>query len=165
MDYVEVPLFGKYSHLKCKLDKDWYQMICVDGGLNLSYKKDSGYIFISVSYNGIQKQEYVHQVIMDTRGYPKNNFLVVDHINGDRLDIRRCNLRTVSQKVNMNNINNKLNKNSKSGLRSLSKRIVNNREYWRVQFKESKKNIYDKETKNYEEAKLLAEFHNSIRHL
>lgn len=55
-----------------------------------------------------QKQILMHRLIMDA---PKG--LVVDHINNDPLDNRRCNLRVCSQGDNLHN--RKLGKNSTSG--------------------------------------------------
>jgi len=164
MDYVEVPLFGKYSHLKCKLDKDWYQMICVDGGLNLCYREHHGYVFFQGYSNGKRNHDDLHQIIMNNKGYPKKNSIVVDHINGDKLDNRRCNLRLVTQADNRRGFSSKRIDN-KTGIAGLCKRLRRGCTTYIVQFRLHKKRLYYKETLNYLEAKLLAEFHNSIRYL
>lgn len=54
------------------------------------------------------KKQYIHHLIL-----PKKEGCVVDHINGDKYDNRRENLRLISQRAN--SINTKVSKNNKSG--------------------------------------------------
>ena len=72
---------------------------------------------------------------------------VVDHINGDTLDNRRCNLRVVSKSVNVAHRAN-LNKNNTSGVRGINWCKTNNRWIARIQHNEDvwwKKSFEDKD--------------------
>lgn len=66
---------------------------------------DQGYAARSAWVNGKQRTTYMHREIMQP---PKG--AQIDHINGDRLDNRRCNLRLASQQ--QNNFNSKPRKGS-----------------------------------------------------
>lgn len=68
-----------------------------------------------------RKPIYLHRFIMSC---PKNK--VVDHINGDVLDNRKCNLRICTKKQNLQN--RQLQKNNKSGFRGVYK----NKKSWRA---------------------------------
>lgn len=85
---------------KIKLDKEFKHLLkewsfCDNGG---------GYAVACI--NG--KKTYLHHLIIG-----KKEGLVIDHVNGDKLDNRAKNLRHVSQRENC--LNRKLNKNNTSG--------------------------------------------------
>lgn len=73
----------------------------------------------------------LHRFIMNA---PKG--MVVDHINHNTLDNRRCNLRLCTPNQNRYNLN--LRKNSKSGYKGISFK----KNHWEVQLKKDKKYIY-----------------------
>jgi len=64
----------------------------------------SGYAVASIS----GKKQYLHHIVLG-----KKKGLVIDHINGDRLDNRKSNLRHVTQR--QNTLNRKVNRNNTSG--------------------------------------------------
>jgi hypothetical protein len=69
------------------------------------YKDGTGYASMSITEDGKQRIYFLHRVIMvrvcDITGK------VIDHINGDRLDNRKENLRAVSNAENLQNVHNK----------------------------------------------------------
>lgn len=65
------------------------------------YENDSGYAVKRGKYNGRGSTIRMHTVINQT---PKR--LVTDHINGNRLDNRRFNLRSVGHAINVWNTHN-----------------------------------------------------------
>lgn len=86
---------------------------------------DQGYAARSAWVNGKRRTIYMHREIMQP---PKG--AQIDHVNGDRLDNRRCNLRLVSQQ--QNNFNSKPRKGS-SKYKGVSWFARDQR--WRVQIK------------------------------
>lgn len=85
---------------KIKLDKEFEYLLekwsfCDNG---------AGYAVACI--NG--KKTYLHQLIIG-----KREGMVIDHINGDKLDNRNSNLRHISQRENT--LNTKLSKNNTSG--------------------------------------------------
>lgn len=74
------------------VDNDDYDLI---SGFSPWYENDSGYAVKKIKIHGKNVSLRMHRVIADP---PKG--LVVDHINGNRLDNRRSNLRCVSQAIN-----------------------------------------------------------------
>lgn len=63
--------------------------------------------------NGWSRLVRMHHAVL-----PRPVNLFVDHINGDKLDNRRCNLRLVTKSQNMMNVGNRAN--TKSGFKGVS---------------------------------------------
>lgn len=82
-------------------------------------KRSDGYVIRSLYIGWIDgayryKRLYLHRLIMNAS--PGD---IVDHINGDRLDNRRCNLRVVTQHINMQNRSLKPHAKNTSGYRGV----------------------------------------------
>lgn len=99
--------------------------------------------------NGKSKKIALHRYLLDP---PKN--LVVDHINHDPLDNRRCNLRILTNAQNCQNKNG-LNKNNKTGVRGVS--WCESLNSWRVSIRKDGKYVYQNNFRKFEDAKDAAE--------
>lgn len=64
----------------------------------------NSYRYINLRWNDKQKNKSVHQIVALAFLDNPNNYSIVDHINGDRLDNRLENLRWVSAKENRLNV-------------------------------------------------------------
>ena len=82
---------------KAKIDDDDYELVVSFGKW---YESDGGYAIKKTRVSGKNVSIRMHTLINNT---PKN--LVTDHINGDRLDNRKGNLRSVTQAINAWNSN------------------------------------------------------------
>lgn len=80
------------------------------------YVGNHGYASFSRWYDGASHPQTLHGFLMKP---PKGTH--VDHINGDKLDNRRANLRVVSPSQNQAN-RHRLNKNNTSGVRGVTRR-------------------------------------------
>ena len=93
-------------------------------------------IFWNVDYNGYvvcrKENLYLHRFILDAE-----KGKVVDHINGNKLDNRRCNLRICTVRENV--INSKISKNNTSGFPGVSFRKDMNK--WRAYLMVNRKQI------------------------
>ena len=87
---------------------------------------------------------YIHRYIMNA---PEG--MVVDHINGDKLDNRKCNLRICTQGENV--MNRPKPKNNTSGCKGVNWDKVNQK--WKVELKCKGKYIFLGRYENLEEAK------------
>lgn len=79
--------------------------------------------------------ERMHRMVM---GLNKGDGLVVDHINGDGLDNRKCNLRVVT--VKENSVNVAKHRGNNSGYKGVSFRKDRNR--WRVEIRKNYKTVF-----------------------
>jgi hypothetical protein len=100
---------------------------------NICNKKGTLYILSFIKINGKRKTIYYSRVITNA---PDN--VIVDHIDGNTLDNRKCNLRFVNKKQNAQNM--KSNKNSTSKYKGVS--FDKQRKLWRVVLKVDMKQIY-----------------------
>lgn len=152
-------LAGKYKDKETLLDPDWEQMF-TDGGVEPVYCL--GYACFTRRKRGLTpwyKKEFVHALIMN---HKSNNKFVIDHINGNKLDNRRTNLRIVPFEENAKNREHvKHNSNNKLGAVGVFKRKDTGK--FVVQLKLNYKLVYRKEFKNFEDARAVAEFNNQIR--
>lgn len=105
-------------------------------GLTL-YRGTNGYVYFSMGSLETHKTQTLHSLLL---GPHKGRH--IDHINGDKLDNRRENLRVATH--SQNQVNRKsLNKNNRSGARGVS--FAPNRsplKPWRVQITVDGKNIH-----------------------
>lgn len=96
------------------------------------YRGTNGYTCFSTWENGAHRSQTLHRFLMNA---PKGSH--VDHINGDKLDNRRENLRVVTP--SRNQVNRKsLNKNNRSGVRGVDRSFGK----WRAQITVNRKNHY-----------------------
>ena len=98
--------------------------------------KSDGYIVSSMYFDtDCKKQIFLHRLIMDCC---EDNTLVVDHMNHERNDNRKSNLRIIT--TQQNNMNNSLRKDNKSSVTGVFWNKQNN--VWQAQIRINKKNIY-----------------------
>lgn len=81
------------------------------------YVHRGGYISGTLRGTGARNRpsQYMHRLIL-----PPPEGLQIDHINGNRSDNRRCNLRCVPPSMNSLNQNNRLRKNNTHGFRGVA---------------------------------------------
>lgn len=97
------------------------------------YENDQGYAYRKYYRNKIQKQIRMHRFLMDT---PEG--MDTDHINRNRLDNRRSNLRVVDR--TQNNFNTGLYRNNSSGIKGVGWHKAANKWVARIQY--NSKSIY-----------------------
>lgn len=68
-----------------------------------SYDKTTGYRKINLYSDGQYKSFWIHRLVAETFCENPNNYNIVDHKNGRKLDNRANNLRWVTQKENIKN--------------------------------------------------------------
>jgi hypothetical protein len=94
------------------------------------YRSSNGYVYYSVWQDGRSQPYTLHAFLMDA---PAGSH--IDHINGDKLDNRRANLRVTTPQINQ--LNRKaLNRNNQSGVRGVGR--LGSR--WRAQITVNRKN-------------------------
>lgn len=100
------------------------------------YVGSNGYAYYSTWENGRSYPRTLHSLLVGT--HPR---LHVDHINGNKLDNRRANLRVVTPSENQRN-RKMLNRNNTSGIRGVAKTSHSRRNPWRAQIMVDGRNIY-----------------------
>lgn len=100
------------------------------------YRGSNGYAYFSVWRHGKSMPSTLHGFLMQA---PKGSH--VDHINGDKLDNRRENLRVVTPQRNQVN-RKRLNKNNRSGVRGVDQAFPGAKNPWRAQITVGRKNHY-----------------------
>ena len=99
------------------IDKEDFELVSKHTWHNKKRKLKNGYIFPMISAK-IENNEYlIHQLILNMRGQGNGN-IVIDHIDGNRLNNRKSNLRITSQK------NNTLNKKIKGYNKNKDNRFI-----------------------------------------
>ena len=101
------------------------------------YLGANGYVYYSIWENGRSIPRTLHQFLMGRT--PGTH---IDHINGDKTDNRRANLRVVSPQTNQVN-RKRLNRNNASGLRGVAYRPqLSAKSPWRAQITVDRKNYH-----------------------
>lgn len=111
-------------------------------------KNSSGYAYM----NWKGKELFIHRLLMDLpQYYDYKKKIIVDHINGNRLDNRKCNLRVCNKSDNP--INCAIYKNNTSGVKGVTwmKRLNK----WQVIIQCKKEKIYLGIYSDFEEAKRI----------
>ena len=119
-DWVEAPLHNyKYELIGyTKLDKDIWEKHYMGERLNLHI---NGYARF--------KSDFIHYAVIG--GRPNDRWVFIDHINRDRLDNRRSNLRFVTPKENSNNSANTIGGDGVSGEKDITFVKGRNKSPWR----------------------------------
>jgi len=113
----------------------------VDSDLDTSslgalYLGSNGYVYYSRWANGASQPYLFHRWVVDA---PPGS--VVDHINGDKLDNRRANLRIVTNQLNQVN-RKRLNMNNTSGHRGVRRSNASRKNPWLAQIMVNRRAIY-----------------------
>lgn len=122
-----------------------HRWLCTEHGyVRRSMKKSEG------DYN---RKVYMHRQVSGAREQE-----IIDHINGDKLDNRRCNLRICTQAQNV--LNARVSKNNKLGIKGVSFRA--NR--YEAKVFHNGKNVFYRRFKTLEEAKAAYDHHSKLHH-
>jgi hypothetical protein len=98
--------------------------------LNVHNTRNDKYIYFKEKVNSVWRTIYIHRFIMNC---PKG--MCVDHINGNTMDNRLCNLRICSHGQNMCNRRKRTGTSKYIG-------VVNKRGKWNAQITHNKKTIF-----------------------
>lgn len=125
-DYAEIILYDRYNNERARalIDLDDIDR-CRDH--RWSFKNDSGYV------TNVRQLGYLHRYIMNA-----SNDVVVDHINGNKLDNRKSNLRVCTMAENR--FNNKTYITNNSGYPGVSWHKKSNK--WRARIQVHGRQIY-----------------------
>lgn len=107
-NYVKVKLENTSNYFLCDTE-DWEKQ------KDFTWFESAGYATAHKTINNKDVNVSFHSEVMN-----REDGLVVDHINRNRLDNRKCNLRVVTQRVN--SLNRGVYKNNTSGITGVSKR-------------------------------------------
>lgn len=119
-DYAEIVIIYKEKEIRTKIDIEDINLV-------------NQYKWYFDRYIKTREGQYIHRIIMNCP-----NDLVVDHINGDKLDNRKENLRICTQQ--QNKFNHKTYKTNISGYSGISWHKKANK--WRVRIQVDNKEIY-----------------------
>lgn len=97
------------------------------------YADVAGYALRTEKINGKKQAVWMHRLIMDC---PKNKF--IDHVNGDRLDNRKVNLRVCEHRQNL--ANTKIRKDNVTGFKGVS--VTKRSTSFEAKIQHQGKNIY-----------------------
>lgn len=118
-----------------------------------THKGAGGYLYggtFTKSHEGSRSRILLHRFINNTPdGYE------TDHINGDTLDNRKCNLRTVTRSENQHN--SKLRSDSTSGYKGVSWHKASNK--WRVRINKDGRSVFTDYFTDIKEAALAYNLH------
>lgn len=139
-DYAEIDTYDSHGNVVAtfKLDLDDIEKLGTRKWRTI-FKSNKPYL---ITGNQNSEKIYFHRLILNN---PEEQ---VDHISGDTLDNRKCNLRKVSLQDNMCNLRKK--SNNTSGVRGISYNKAKNR--WTVDFTYKKQRFYIKTFSTIEEA-------------
>ena len=118
---------------KISVDDDIYNKF----GDKKWYVSSKGYAARNFGVAGHNNIKYMHRIIM---GEPVG--MVIDHINGDKLDNRRCNLRVCSNRTNVRMRHNKVRGYHWDKYRKLYKVEANSRFIGRYKTEEEARKAY-----------------------
>lgn len=141
-DYAEIDTYDKYGNIVSTfiIDKDDVPKLGKHKWRTV-FKNDKPYLFTGNQYCD---RLYFHRLIFPTDKQ-------IDHISGNTLDNRKCNLREVSIQENMLNLVKK--KNNTSGIRGVC--FHKSKNVWKVDFSFKSHRFYFKGFKTFEEAVYL----------
>lgn len=135
--------FGTYTFIFCN-QRGHFEGIWIDtsmlpiaksfeGTWCIKDDKNTKYAFIHTLIDGKATKVYLHRVLLKP---PVNS--MIDHINGNGLDNRLCNLNIVSNGENQQN--KRISRNNTSGVKGIS---LNKRAHkWEVRLQINKQNLY-----------------------
>lgn len=109
-DYGELLILNENGDIKARVLID---IDDIDRLKKYSFRYQDGFYVKTVDKN---KTKYLHRLVMNYDGD-----LEIDHINRNKLDNRKCNLRIVDRKTNANNIYRKETNNIRKVKRNLNK--------------------------------------------